>query len=656
MEWQSALPEISLDQSGRIILLEAEAGQPRRDCLHQWLVQAQRNGATTWLLACDFDEDGPWTGLRGLFQDILPKLRTHAPDLINSHDYELATIFPALQRTLTIRNPTLTDISEGKERVRNYPADRPNRIVHGLIDLLKSWYQYTGAVAWVIACDSFDCSSTIVRLFFSELMRRCEQQLNVMLILTADHGAGESAIASFNIKDFGPAIRLYFASSPNSHISGGEMARQAQILEDRVGDDLIEVEIHIAPLIRYWQLSDQPEKVLRYIIRAFAIYTKQALYEDALKYGESALAYLERYSPEDTAMRWYIAARLYFCYIGSHKPLLAFQSLDSFIAKTDDPTLLLYCYYFKSMLYARFLPQRDFAKAEAYLGQGLDELARSDLPAHEKVFQTVFNRNGLALIRHFQKRYDEAVELCQWGYEQLNVHLSPSEHRLHRSVLLYNMAQVYVAAKSYDEALTHYTAAMEMDPNYSEYYNERGNVYLKMDRLDDAVSDYLQAIELSPPYQEVWTNLGQCYRLIGRMAEAIAAYSRALDLDPHVPVALAGRGEAFEALEQVDEALADYSASLELKPDQPLVLANRAILYYQAGRLHESLADLDGAIALAPQTAELYQNRAVALTDLGRLDEAAGDLRTYLDLRPDAEDRDEVGDKLLGLQVGSPVE
>jgi len=65
--------------------------------------------------------------------------------------------------------------------------------------------------------------------------------------------------------------------------------------------------------------------------------------------------------------------------------------------------------------------------------------------------------------------------------------------------------------------------------------------------------------------------------------------------------------------------------------------------------LPDAAADLDLAVELAPELPELYQNRAVALQELGRRDEAARDLSTYLELCPDAEDRDAVQESLSTL-------
>ncbi len=125
-------------------------------------------------------------------------------------------------------------------------------------------------------------------------------------------------------------------------------------------------------------------------------------------------------------------------------------------------------------------------------------------------------------------------------------------------MLQYNLARTNAQLGRHAQAIEHFNAAIELDPNYSESYNERGAVYFGMGLVDAAERDYRHAIELSPLCAEAWTNLGQCLRAMGRMEEAVSAYSRALGLDPSCALALTGRADAHSALEHAGLALADY--------------------------------------------------------------------------------------------------
>ncbi|WP_420237463.1 tetratricopeptide repeat protein [Telmatobacter bradus] len=282
--------------------------------------------------------------------------------------------------------------------------------------------------------------------------------------------------------------------------------------------------------------------------------------------------------------------------------------------------------YLIAMFYARYSKPRNYEQGVAWLNRGLAEVAEAGLSADEYHFESVFNRNGLAMIRAFQGRHLEAIDLCASGLARLNENLGTEKHLLHRSILLYNIAQVYVAIDKQEQALEAYSAVIEMDPNYSEYYNERGNLYLSAGRIDEARADYLRAIELSSPYYEVHTNLGQCYRQMGLYKDALGAYSRSLDLEPNHPVALAGRAQAYDALGMVDQTIEDYSAALNAGSTHWEVPANRGVLYYQTENLPAALEDFNHAIELNPENADLYTNRSRLHQELGRTQDAVKDL------------------------------
>ncbi len=626
-----------LSEVGHVIVLEAAKGQCRYNYLQKLLGKAHNIGTKTWLLNCDKTMEGPWAGLKDLLTDILPQVKVQAPDLLVKYDYELTRVLPALRRLISVRYPSLTDIATEKEQIRNYPADRAFRIIHGIIDFLTAWFELCQTSSLIIACDNYDLSGGLVRIFFAELMRRRSQKMNLNLIVavseeTANSGVIKDVIGKFN-QDYLQHFSLNLASDNTSDTSVQSIQEIANIafeIEQKLKDDPIEQEIHLPRLIQYLLKSNQPSKALNYQIRSAAIYNRKGFYEDGLAFALDALEQLKRYCPQDIDKRWLIDSMLYTSYVALDKPLKAFEVMEQAMHRTDNPENLFRGCFMMAMLYIRELAEKDITKAELYLERGLQELARCNLSSELKLFQTTFNRNGLALIRYRQGRHQEAIELCQWCYEQVNTFIKPEQHLLYRSVLLFNIAQVYDFTGYYTEAINYFTAAMAIDPNYSEYYNLRGNLYFKMGQKENALSDYLKAIELSAPYPEVWANVGQCYRHLGELQKAIDAYSNALDLQPSQFSVLIARAQVLEMLGEVNKSLADYNAALKIDSNQPFVLSNRAVLHYEAGRYQDALNDLNQAIALSPETADLYQNRAIAFTALARDLEAKQDLEIYL--------------------------
>lgn len=642
---------------GAAFVLEATPGAARNEFLGNLGAQAAGAGGRLWSINCNFENGGPWAGVRDLVSILVEEIGLE-DELVKRHTSELVHVVPSLRRHLTERHLTLTDTAPAAEKVRNYPADRAFRLVHGLIDFLAALKFRSEAAHWVIACDDFERVSHIGRRFFAELMRRRGSSLPLTLLITAEPGQAVEALSLFRPKDRGTVVATVLPADPQEEIDREAAARTATCLEDEIGGGSLEIQIHLHELFQLWRQAKRSDKLFRLNCWGLEIYNTQGFYEDARVYGERAEAVLETYAPGDDDMYWLVFFKLFMCNLGLHDGIAAQRVLDEMgaLERVHDPARRGQLQYLVAMLHVRYLEERDLTRGEEHLREGLATLAADEVPPDYYHFFSVFNRNGLALVRHFQGRHEEAIELCKSGFEELQQHLSDERHRLHRSVLLYNTGQVYESIKVYDEAARYFSAAMEMDPNYSEYFNDRGNVFLKMGRLEEARADYQEAIALSPPYYEVWTNLGQCYRRMGRFEDAMAAFSRALDLTPDHILSHLGRAQCYEAMGLAAEALVDYEAALELNSDLWDARAGRAILRFEAGDLEGSLEDLDRAIEISPREAGLYLNRAFLLVEVGLPGRAKEDLATFLRLAPtDAADRPEVEARLQALEQADPT-
>jgi len=650
MQAEHTLPFSPSDPGGRVIVVEGRRGSERTRVLERWVAEAART-VPALLLSCDWKATGMWAGVEPLFSTIFPVLRDADASVLERHATELAAVIPRLMvRSRPVKS--LTDTSVGVEAVRNYAVDRAYRIPHGLVDVLDALFRAApGALPRVLVCDGFEHAAALSRRFFHELMRRRGEAFGLTLVVVVEPGTGDAALAPLAPGPGARRVRLDVRADAAAALSPARATALAAELEARVKEDFETMESRLPELIRLWRASEHPENAYQWEAFALGRFNHRGFYEDALAYADTVLEHLDHTATgEGYFTRRNLVGSIFGCLVAAGQAERAHRVVKEYALDviTEPGDRARVC-YIMAMLHARFLPERDFARAEAYLVEGLRLLESDEVRPDDRDFLKVFLNNGLALVRHRQGRPREAVTLCQEGIAHLNEHMVHDRHRLHRSVLLYNIAQVYVATREYDRALEYFAAAMQLDPNYSEYFNERGNVYLKLGRYEEAMRDYHEAMRLSPPYQEVWTNLGQCLRRLGRLDEAERAYARAIDLDPSVNLSHAGRAHALDLLGRYDEALAEYGAALEIDPAQPLLLANRAALLHRAGRVRESLDDLDRAVSLAPELPVLYRNRARALADLDRSEEAARDLERYLHSAPG--DRDEVERWLETLRV-----
>lgn len=616
---QAKLPGAPFPPGPRAIVLEAPAGRERRSLLEAWAADARRGAAGAWVLCCDAERGGLWAGVGSWLESILPALEAAEPELFVRHDGELTLVLPELRTRVRPRYVTLTEASHDEEAVRNYAATRANRVPQGLIDLLADWHRASGGGRWVVACDDYDRAGPSVRRFFRELVRRRGAALDLVILVAVEPGAGDAAAEDFAAHAPVQRVRMDLPAGPAERVDAAEMARRAAELEAHARTDTLLMRMHAHEVIRLWTAAGRADRAADWHGLALGILTQMGFYEDAMRHVAPVLDNLAMFDgPGVFYPRSTLVNKIQVMYVATGqmeaaRDLLQREGLD----QLTDPVERSRAMYQMAMLHARFLPKRDLDAGERFLRDALAELDRAEMEPGDRQFLVGFILNGLAYVRFRQGDAREAATLSHENFDRLDRHLPAERHRLHRSVLLYNAGQVYAQSGNLEEAARYFSEAMEMDPFYSEYYNDRGNLYLKLGRLEEAERDYLRAIELSSPYPEVWFNLGQCLTRLNRPAEAEQAYARAVDLKPDYHEAWANLARTRLALGRREQALDAYDAAVRADGTNPFVLANRAALRFQLGHGPAALADLDRAVELAPENAALARNRAVALQALG---------------------------------------
>ena len=74
--------------------------------------------------------------------------------------------------------------------------------------------------------------------------------------------------------------------------------------------------------------------------------------------------------------------------------------------------------------------------------------------------------------------------------------------------------------------------AMQSPSEDAAGYSVRGNIALNKKQYDQAISDYTRALEINPRLAEVYHNRGFAYQQNGQNDQAIADYSKALEINP----------------------------------------------------------------------------------------------------------------------------
>jgi tetratricopeptide (TPR) repeat protein len=394
-------------------------------------------------------------------------------------------------------------------------------------------------------------------------------------------------------------------------------------------------------------------------------------YETTIDFGHRGRAVIKR--EEQLEYYWVFTTKITTSLAALERGKEAEQFYNEARAATSDPIVHMQAAYATAMLHTRHFPegQRNHLLAKGRVNEAIGIASLLPDPK-ERAFHMVFNQNGLALIEVHLKRFPEALSLVTEGLDRLNRVLEPNEHLLHRSVLLYNRAQVYATLGQYELALADYTAVISQDPYYSEYYFDRGNVYRRQERNAEALADYERAISYSPPYPEAYYNRAGVLSALGREQEALADYTYVLELDPDYLDALLNRASIlyeqgdYEAArrdvehglrldehnaslrctlgllemaqEHSTEAYHAFSRALELDSSLAAAWINRAILVFETGETEKAIADLTCALALG-ENATVRYNRGIAYQAREQWNEAIEDFTMALTLdEEDAQD------------------
>ena len=119
----------------------------------------------------------------------------------------------------------------------------------------------------------------------------------------------------------------------------------------------------------------------------------------------------------------------------------------------------------------------------------------------------------------------------------------------------------------YYGAISDFTKAIELDPNYAIAYHNRGWSKNKLKDYNGAIADYNKSIELDPNYTNAYVNRGLAKRKLEDNYGAIADYNKAIELDPNDAIAYNRKSEKTELLGSSSLFKRDFNLQYLLEPE-----------------------------------------------------------------------------------------
>ena len=256
----------------------------------------------------------------------------------------------------------------------------------------------------------------------------------------------------------------------------------------------------------------------------------------------------------------------------------------------------------------------------------LRDLASSRLRAMSGLVLSALVVTGLGSMT-IRRNADYHSELVLW---RDTVAKRPRNARAHS-----NLCAILSEQGDEQEAISHCTEAIRLDPAYADAHHNLGAVYARQGRLAEAIVHDAEALRLDPTHVQTHLDLGLAFLAQHHLDAALAHFNEALRLAPQSADAYQDLGLVFEQQGDLDAAIAHYRNALRLAPDFAIAHHNLGMALAEQGRLEEAIAHYRDALRLDPDSAETYYNLGLALAQQGKTEEAKESYAKALQLQPD---------------------
>lgn len=184
------------------------------------------------------------------------------------------------------------------------------------------------------------------------------------------------------------------------------------------------------------------------------------------------------------------------------------------------------------------------------------------------------------------------------------------------------------------EAMIMYEQAIQLSPNNSSGYLNKGNSLLALGRVAEAIQSYKNAIRIKPDSAAAYFNIGNAKYESRQLESALLDYQKAIQLKPDFASAWVAQGNVLADLGRGDQAIASYQNALSIEPGQVEVYRNLGFTFRQQGFLAEASDAFSAAIECDPASIASRCDLANVFRELGQVEKAVSAARKACEIDP----------------------
>jgi tetratricopeptide (TPR) repeat protein len=178
---------------------------------------------------------------------------------------------------------------------------------------------------------------------------------------------------------------------------------------------------------------------------------------------------------------------------------------------------------------------------------------------------------------------------------------------------------------NYAEALTDFTEAIKIFPQYEMALLNRAYTHEKLGNSFQAIEDYNQVVKINNKNKEAFYSRGHLNSRIGLDDEAIKDYTKVIELDVKSYNAHYERGLIYSIMGLYPEALNDFEKCSHIKPGAEIDYIT-GVVESKLGNEDKAIVFFTTAIKFDKNNKNYYFHRADSKIKLGKYSEAMEDL------------------------------
>ena len=211
----------------------------------------------------------------------------------------------------------------------------------------------------------------------------------------------------------------------------------------------------------------------------------------------------------------------------------------------------------------------DSNRADAYYFRGLSFEKKGDInPAtadYAKAFAIKSGYHYFKITYYRAFKIDPRIDpnyaniinsLRNWP--SVSYFIKPTPITLRESLFYCYKGHICHMKPDYNQAITEYTKALEIDPYNVLALYYRGNVWKDLDNHNQAIADYTKALQINPISVDLYFKRGESSFELYDLNRCLSDFTKALEIDPGCCEIYYKRGIAFIEKGDLDRAIPDF--------------------------------------------------------------------------------------------------